>query len=91
MTMFLAFGITFEVPVIVILLVKFGALTVEKLKEAWPYVIVGAFGAQPQRLASRRNWSRAVRRTESVHRHRRWTCAGRQHSTQATEDGAGVD
>ncbi|RLJ63718.1 twin-arginine translocase subunit TatC [Sulfurisoma sediminicola] len=43
MTMFLAFGITFEVPVIVILLVKFGAVTVEKLKEARPYVIVGAF------------------------------------------------
>jgi sec-independent protein translocase protein TatC len=32
-----------EVPVIVILLVKFGAVTVEKLKEARPYVIVGAF------------------------------------------------
>jgi sec-independent protein translocase protein TatC len=43
MTMFLAFGITFEVPVAVILLVKFGVVTVEKLKEARPYVIVGAF------------------------------------------------
>jgi sec-independent protein translocase protein TatC len=43
MTMFLAFGITFEVPVIVILLVKFGMVTVEKLREARPYIIVGAF------------------------------------------------
>lgn len=43
MTMFLAFGITFEVPVIVIVLVKFRLVTVEKLVEARPYVIVGAF------------------------------------------------
>ena len=41
--MFLAFGVTFEVPVIVVLLVRFGVLTVDKLKEARPYVIVGAF------------------------------------------------
>jgi sec-independent protein translocase protein TatC len=43
MTMFLAFGITFEVPIVVILLVKFGVVGVAKLKEARPYVIVGAF------------------------------------------------
>lgn len=43
MSMFLAFGMTFEVPVVVILLVKFGAVTVDKLKDARPYVIVGAF------------------------------------------------
>lgn len=43
MSMFLAFGMTFEVPVVVIVLVKVGAVTVEKLKEARPYVIVGAF------------------------------------------------
>lgn len=43
MTMFLAFGITFEVPVIVILLVRFGVVGIEKLVEARPYVIVGAF------------------------------------------------
>jgi sec-independent protein translocase protein TatC len=43
MTMFLAFGITFEVPIVVILLVKFGIVTVAKLREARPYVIVGAF------------------------------------------------
>lgn len=43
MTMFLAFGITFEVPIVVILLVKFGVVGVPKLKEARPYVIVGAF------------------------------------------------
>lgn len=43
MTMFLAFGITFEVPVAVVLLVKTGVVTVEKLKSIRGYVIVGAF------------------------------------------------
>ncbi|MBU1235743.1 MAG: twin-arginine translocase subunit TatC [Gammaproteobacteria bacterium] len=43
MTMFLAFGITFEVPVVVILLARFGVVSIEKLKDARPYVIVGAF------------------------------------------------
>jgi sec-independent protein translocase protein TatC len=43
MTMFLAFGITFEVPVIVIVLTKVGIVTVAQLREWRPYVIVGAF------------------------------------------------
>jgi sec-independent protein translocase protein TatC len=43
MTLFIAFGLTFEVPVAVILLVKAGAVSIDKLKEARPYVIVGAF------------------------------------------------
>lgn len=42
-TLFLAFGVTFEVPVAVIVLVKMGIVSVEKLKEVRPYVIVGAF------------------------------------------------
>ena len=42
-TMFLAFGITFEIPIVVILLVRMGLVTIDKLKEARPYVIVGAF------------------------------------------------
>lgn len=42
-TMFLAFGVTFEIPILVVLLVRFGAVSVEKLKQARPYVIVGAF------------------------------------------------
>ncbi|MDX3894381.1 twin-arginine translocase subunit TatC [Pusillimonas sp.] len=42
-TMFVAFGITFEVPVAVILLVKGGVVSVEKLRAARGYVIVGAF------------------------------------------------
>ena len=41
--MFMAFGITFEVPVAVVLLVKVGFVSVEKLRESRPYVIVGAF------------------------------------------------
>jgi len=43
MTMFMAFGITFEVPVVVVLLVKIGVVSVSKLREIRPYVIVGAF------------------------------------------------
>lgn len=42
-TMFIAFGVTFEVPVAVILLVKSGMVSVAKLREARGYVIVGAF------------------------------------------------
>jgi sec-independent protein translocase protein TatC len=43
MTTFLAFGITFEVPVVVVVLVRMGLVTLAKLKESRPYVIVGAF------------------------------------------------
>ena len=43
MGMFVAFGVTFEVPVAVVLLVKMNFVTVAKLKEVRPYVIVGAF------------------------------------------------
>jgi len=43
MTSFLAFGITFEVPVVVVVLVRMGMVTLAKLKEVRPYVIVGAF------------------------------------------------
>jgi sec-independent protein translocase protein TatC len=43
MTMFLAFGLTFEVPIVVIVLVRMGLVSVEKLKSIRPYVVVGAF------------------------------------------------
>lgn len=43
MTMFLAFGVTFEVPVAVVLLVRMGIVTVQKLKDIRGYVVVGAF------------------------------------------------
>lgn len=43
MTMFLAFGVTFEIPIVVVVLVRFGVVSIEKLKEARPYVVVGAF------------------------------------------------
>jgi sec-independent protein translocase protein TatC len=43
LTMFLAFGVTFEVPIFVILLVRMGLVTVSRLKENRPYVVVGAF------------------------------------------------
>jgi sec-independent protein translocase protein TatC len=42
-TMFLAFGVTFEIPIVVIVLVRMGIVSIEKLREARPYVIVGAF------------------------------------------------
>jgi sec-independent protein translocase protein TatC len=41
--LFLAFGLTFEVPIVVVLLARFGIADVERLKAARPYVIVGAF------------------------------------------------
>lgn len=43
MTMFMAFGITFEVPVAVVLLVRMGVVELSKLKSARGYVVVGAF------------------------------------------------
>lgn len=43
MTMFLAFGVTFEVPVAVVLLASTGVVSVQKLREIRGYVIVGAF------------------------------------------------
>jgi hypothetical protein len=43
LTRFIAFGVTFEIPIAVIILVRSGAVSVEKLVEARPYVIVGAF------------------------------------------------
>jgi sec-independent protein translocase protein TatC len=43
LTMFVAFGITFQVPVAVVLLVHMGVVSADKLKQARPYVIVGAF------------------------------------------------
>ena len=42
-TMFLAFGVTFEIPIVVWLLVRMGLVSIEKLKQARPYVVVGAF------------------------------------------------
>jgi sec-independent protein translocase protein TatC len=43
LTMFMAFGITFQVPVAVVLLVRMGFVTVAKLREVRPYAVVGAF------------------------------------------------
>jgi sec-independent protein translocase protein TatC len=43
MTTFLAFGFTFEVPVVVVVLVRLRMVKLEKLKEIRPYIIVGAF------------------------------------------------
>lgn len=40
---FLAFGVTFQVPVVVIVLVHMGIVDIAKLIEWRPYVIVGAF------------------------------------------------
>ena len=43
LTMFVAFGVTFQVPVAVVLLVRMGVVTPAKLREIRPYMIVGAF------------------------------------------------
>jgi sec-independent protein translocase protein TatC len=41
-TMFLAFGIAFEIPIVVIVLVRAGVVSVQKLGEIRPYVILGS-------------------------------------------------
>ncbi len=43
MTLFMAFGLAFEVPIAVVLVVRFGWVTVVQLKEIRGYVIVAAF------------------------------------------------
>jgi sec-independent protein translocase protein TatC len=43
LSMFMAFVITFQVPIAVVVLVRMGFVSVEKLREARSYVIVGAF------------------------------------------------
>ena len=42
-TLFLAFGVTFEVPIAVLILVRMGAVTIEQLTSIRPYFIVGSF------------------------------------------------
>lgn len=43
LTLFLAFGLAFETPIAVVILTRMGIVSIEKLKESRPYVIVGAF------------------------------------------------
>lgn len=43
LTLFLAFGVAFETPIAVVILTRFGIVSVKKLKELRPYVVVGAF------------------------------------------------
>ncbi len=43
LTLFFAFGLAFQVPIAVVMIVRFGWLTVAQLKEARGYVVVGAF------------------------------------------------
>ena len=41
--MFIAFGVTFEIPIVVVVLVRMGLVNIKQLNEARPYVIVGSF------------------------------------------------
>jgi len=43
LTMFVAFGVTFEVPVAVVILVRMGVVSTAKLREVRPYMVVVAF------------------------------------------------
>lgn len=43
LTMFVAFGLTFEVPIVVVVLNRVGFASYEKLVQVRPFVIVGAF------------------------------------------------
>jgi sec-independent protein translocase protein TatC len=81
LTMFIAFGVTFETPVVVIVLVRLRVVSIEKLKAARPYVIVGAFVIGADLHAARRDLAadargpavapvRARDRARPHHRHR---------------------
>jgi sec-independent protein translocase protein TatC len=43
LTLFLAFGVTFEVPIAVLILARMGVVTIEQLVNVRPYFIVGSF------------------------------------------------
>lgn len=43
MTLFVAFGLAFEVPIAVVMAVRFGWVSIAALKDARGYVVVGAF------------------------------------------------
>ena len=43
MALFMAFGVSFEVPVAIVLLCWMGVTTPEDLKKKRPYILVGAF------------------------------------------------
>lgn len=43
LTLFIAFGLAFEVPIVVVMAVRFGWVSLHALREARGYVIVGAF------------------------------------------------
>ena len=43
LTLFLAFGVTFEVPIVVLVLARMGIVTIEQLVSIRPYFIVVAF------------------------------------------------
>lgn len=43
LTMFIAFGVSFEAPVFVVVLVKIGVVSIKKLKSMRSYVLVGTF------------------------------------------------
>jgi sec-independent protein translocase protein TatC len=42
-TLFFAFGLAFEVPIAVVIVVRFGWVTISALQEARGYIVVGAF------------------------------------------------
>ena len=43
LTLFFAFGLAFEVPIAVVMAVRFGWVSIKQLNEVRGYVIVGAF------------------------------------------------
>ncbi|MDO8412193.1 MAG: twin-arginine translocase subunit TatC [Gallionellaceae bacterium] len=43
LSMFVAFGLAFQVPVVVVVLVRINMVTTTRLREIRPYIIVGAF------------------------------------------------
>ena len=62
LTMFIAFGLTFEVPVVVIVLVRMRMVSLEKLRSIRSYVIVGRVRRRRDLHSARRRVAAAARR-----------------------------
>jgi sec-independent protein translocase protein TatC len=43
LTLFLAFGVAFETPIAVVILTRMGIVSLDQLRQARPYIVVGAF------------------------------------------------
>src|SRR5258706_3335579 len=84
-SMFLAFGVTFEIPIVVIVLVRMGVVTIQQLKDARPYVIVGRSEEHTSELQSLTNLvCRLLLEKKIKGSQTRQQCDRHQHHSQLT-------